>query len=60
MLQTRRKTVILVTATDEVPIWMGDQELEYGKEIEEKIVAELYRRHMAMASGKKEDKTNDV
>lgn len=55
MLQTRRKTVILITAVDEVPIWMSDQELEYGKEIEEKIVAELYRRHAAMVSGKGKD-----
>lgn len=51
MLQTRRKTVILVTPGDEVPIWMSDEELEFGKEIEEKIVAELYRRHLAMIQG---------
>jgi len=52
ILQTRKKTVILITPDDEVPIWMGDQELEYGKEIEEKIVSELYRRHLQMISGK--------
>lgn len=43
----------MITPDDEVPIWMSDQELEYGKEIEEKIVGELYRRHLAMISGKK-------
>ena len=32
----------MITPDDEVPIWMSDQELEYGKEIEEKIVGELY------------------
>ena len=52
ILQTRRKTVVLVTPFDEVPIWMSDQELEIGKEIEEKIIIELTRRHLAMISGK--------
>ena len=51
ILQTRKKTVIMITPDDEVPIWMSDQELEYGKEIEEKIVGELYRHHLAMISG---------
>ena len=51
ILQTRRKTVVLVTPFDEVPIWMSDQELEIGKEIEEKIIIELARRHLALISG---------
>lgn len=51
ILQTRKKTVVLVTPFDEVPIWMSDQDLEMGKEIEEKIVSELTRRHFATSSG---------
>eukprot|EP00111_Clytia_hemisphaerica_P021061 TCONS_00062081-protein len=51
ILQTRKKTVILITPEDEIPIWMSDQELDYGKEIEEKIVGELFRRHSSMISG---------
>ena len=46
ILQTRRKTVVLVTPYDEYPIWMAENELEAGKEIEEKIVEELARRHI--------------
>lgn len=46
ILQTRRKTVVIVTPFDENAIWMGDSDLEAGKEIEEKIVEELSRRHM--------------
>ena len=51
ILQTRRKTVVLVTPFEEVAIWMSDKELELGKEIEEKIVAELTRRHLQLCSG---------
>lgn len=53
ILQTRRKTVVLVTPHDEVPIWMSDQELEIGKEIEEKIINELTRRHLSHIAGEK-------
>ena len=53
ILQTRRKTVVLVTPTDESAIWMSDQDLEMGKEIEEKIVTELTRRHVALTNGEK-------
>ena len=53
ILQTRRKTVVLVTPTDESAIWMSDQDLEMGKEIEEKIVNELTRRHVALTNGEK-------
>ncbi len=45
VLQTRRKTVVLVTLFDEYAIWMAESEIESGKEIEEKIVIELIRRH---------------
>eukprot|EP00794_Sanderia_malayensis_P003573 gene3573-4077_t len=45
ILQTRRKTVVLVTLYDEFAIWMAENELENGKEIEEKIVQELAQRH---------------
>nr|ABU92523.1 POU class 6 [Eleutheria dichotoma] len=51
ILQTRRKTVVLVTPFDEMAIWMSDHELEMGKEIEEKIVNELTRRHLSINSG---------
>ena len=46
ILQTRRKTVVIVTPYDESAIWMAENELEAGKEIEEKIVEELSRRHL--------------
>lgn len=55
ILQTRKKTVVLVTPFDEVPIWMSDQDLEMGKEIEEKIVSELTRRHFATSSANNEN-----
>lgn len=45
VLQTRRKTVVLVTSKYEVPVCMTEFELEKGKEIEEKIVAELVKIH---------------
>merc|ERR1711931_114136 len=51
ILQTRRKTVVLVTPYGEVPIRMSGQELKIGKEIEEKIIIELTRRHLAFISG---------
>ncbi|XP_065664973.1 uncharacterized protein LOC100198319 isoform X5 [Hydra vulgaris] len=50
ILQTRRKTVVLVTPYDETAIWMSDHELDLGKEIEEKIVNELARRHVQIIS----------
>ena len=46
ILQTRRKTVVIITPYDEYAIWMAESELETGKEIEEKIVEELSRRHL--------------
>eukprot|EP00795_Rhopilema_esculentum_P014267 gene14266-5294_t len=46
ILQTRRKTVVIITPYDEYAIWMAENELETGKEIEEKIVEELSRRHL--------------
>ena len=45
ILQTRRKTVVIVTADEENAIWMSDSELEQGKDIEEKIVADLVKKH---------------
>ena len=45
ILQTRRKTVVIVTASEENAIWMSDSELEQGKDIEEKIVADLVKKH---------------
>ncbi|XP_028411460.1 uncharacterized protein LOC114534012 [Dendronephthya gigantea] len=45
ILQTRRKTVVIVTASEENAIWMSDSELEQGKDIEEKIVADLAKKH---------------
>ena len=45
ILQTRRKTVVIVTANEENAIWMSDSELEQGKDIEEKIVADLVKKH---------------
>jgi len=44
----------LVTPFDEAAIWMSDHELEMGKEIEEKIVNELTRRHIAINAGSME------
>ena len=37
--------MVLVTLYDEFAIWMSDSEIDNGKEIEEKIVTELARRH---------------
>jgi hypothetical protein len=34
-----------VTANEENAIWMSDSELEQGKDIEEKIVADLVKKH---------------
>ena len=45
ILQTRRKTVVIVTASEENAIWMSDSELEQGKDIEEKIVTDLVKKH---------------
>ena len=45
ILQTRKKTVVIVTRTQENAVWMSDAELEAGKEIEEKIVTDLIRMH---------------
>ena len=46
ILHTRKKTVVLVTPYDEYAIWMADSELDAGKEIEERIVSELVKRHI--------------
>lgn len=45
ILQTRRKTVVIVTANEENAVWMSDSELEQGKDIEQKIVADLAKKH---------------
>ena len=45
ILQTRKKTVVIITPTQETAIWMSDSELETGKEIEEKIVIDLKKMH---------------
>lgn len=45
ILQTRKKTVVIITPTQETAIWMSDLELETGKEIEEKIVIDLKKMH---------------
>lgn len=45
ILQTRKKTVVMITPTQETAIWMSDSELEAGREIEEKIVADLKKMH---------------
>ena len=45
ILQTRKKTVVIITPTQETAIWMSDSELEAGREIEEKIVADLKKMH---------------
>ena len=45
ILQTRKKTVVIVTPTQETAIWMSDSELEGGREIEEKIIADLKKMH---------------
>ena len=45
ILQTRKKTVVIITPTQETAIWMSDSELEVGREIEEKIVADLKKMH---------------
>lgn len=45
ILQTRKKTVVMITPTQETAIWMSDSELEAGHEIEEKIVADLKKMH---------------
>lgn len=36
---------MIVTASAENAIWMSDSELEKGKDIEEKIVADLVKKH---------------
>ena len=45
ILQTRKKTVVIITPTQETAVWMSDSELETGKEIEEKIVIDLKKMH---------------
>ena len=35
----------MITPTQETAIWMSDSELEAGREIEEKIVADLKKMH---------------
>ncbi|EDO28614.1 predicted protein, partial [Nematostella vectensis] len=45
ILQTRKKTVVIVTPSQEMAIWMPDNELDLGKEIEAKIVVELIKMH---------------
>jgi len=61
ILHTRRKTVVIVTPYDENAIWMAENELEAGKEIEEKIVEDLSRRHLHFIeenSGEVSDESN--
>lgn len=36
---------MMITPTQETAIWMSDSELEAGREIEEKIVADLKKMH---------------
>ena len=51
ILQTRKKTVVIVTPTEEKAVWMSDAELEQGHEIEEKIVADLLKMHQEFIAG---------
>lgn len=51
ILQTRKKTVVIVTPTEEKAVWMSDAELETGREIEEKIVADLIKMHQEFMAG---------
>lgn len=51
ILQTRKKTVVIVTPAHEMAVWMSDEELEQGKEIEAKIVTELIKMHHRFISG---------
>lgn len=51
ILQTRKKTVVIVTPTQEMAVWMSDEELEQGKEIEAKIVTELIKMHQRFIAG---------
>ena len=45
ILERRKKEVILVSEEDEMPIIMTDEEIDEGKEIEEKLVGEITKRH---------------
>ncbi|KAI8495714.1 hypothetical protein Bbelb_266860 [Branchiostoma belcheri] len=45
ILETRKKTVTIVTRQEEQVLLMSDSELEAGMEIEEKIIADLVKRH---------------
>ena len=51
ILQTRKKTVVIVTPTEEKAVWISDKELETGQEIEEKIVADLIKMHQDFMGG---------
>ncbi|XP_078580376.1 phosphopantothenate--cysteine ligase-like [Branchiostoma floridae x Branchiostoma japonicum] len=51
ILETRKKTVTIVTREDEEVVMMSDSELEAGMEIEEKIIADLVRRHETFCQG---------
>ena len=45
ILERRKKEVILVSKSDEMPIILSDGDLSKGKEIEESLVAEVAKRH---------------
>ena len=45
ILERRKKEVILVSEEDEMPIILTDEEVDSGNEIEERIVAEVMKRH---------------
>ncbi|KAJ3194242.1 hypothetical protein HK101_003215 [Irineochytrium annulatum] len=47
ILATRKKTVLLITKTEEKEILMTDESLQAGEEIEGFIVPELIKRHSA-------------
>lgn len=52
MLQTRRTTVHVVTPSEEYKLELTPQDVESGKEIEEKIVIDMARRHGEFISEK--------
>ncbi len=45
ILERRKKEVILVSASDEMPIVLSDEQIGSGMEIEEPLVTEVIKRH---------------
>lgn len=43
--------MVIVTPTQEMAVWMSDEQLEQGKEIEAKIVTELIKMHQTFITG---------